>query len=59
MKPSVTLHDLITAVAEHARTENEVIATIVHMVNSGSVRLSGELAGARIALPARRATAAA
>ena len=47
MAPSVTLLDLVTAVAEEARGEAELIATVVHLVNSGTVRLCGNFKGAR------------
>ena len=47
MTPSITLLDLVDAVAEHARSEAEVIATIVCMVNQGRVRLCGTFKGAR------------
>ena len=47
MAPNVTLLDLVSAVAEHARSENEVIATVVYMVNRGDVRLCGTFKGAR------------
>ena len=50
MKRDVTMLELVTAVTEHTRTEGEAIATIVHMVNSGAVRLCGNFAGARIDL---------
>lgn len=50
MTTHVTLLDLVSAVREHARNEAEVIATVVHMVNSGAVRLAGTLRGARITL---------
>jgi len=40
--------ELVTAVTEHTRTEGEAIAIIVHMINSGTVRLCGNFAGARI-----------
>ena len=43
MVPTVTLLDLVNAVAKHARSEAEVIATIVCMVNQGHVRLCGTL----------------
>jgi len=49
MAPSITLLDLVNAVAEHARSEAEVIATIVCMVNQGRVRLCGTFKGARFA----------
>jgi hypothetical protein len=35
MAPSITLLDLVNAVAEHARSEAGVIATVVCMVNQG------------------------
>lgn len=47
MPPHVTLLELVTTVSEFARSENEVIATVVHMVNSGAVRLGGNFRGAR------------
>jgi hypothetical protein len=50
MAPNVTLLDLVNAVAEHARSEAEVIATIVCMVNLGHVRLCGSFKGARFDL---------
>jgi hypothetical protein len=39
--PSMTLLDLVTAVAEHTHSEAEVITAVVSMVNSGAVRLCG------------------
>ena len=50
MRRDVTMLELVTAVTEHMRTEGEAIATIVHMVNSGAVRLCGTFSGARIDL---------
>ena len=47
---NVTLLDLVNAVAEHARSEAEVIATVVWMVNRGHVRLCGTFRGARFDL---------
>jgi hypothetical protein len=43
---SMTLLDLVTAVAEHAHSEAELITTVVSMVNSGAVRLCGTFNGA-------------
>jgi hypothetical protein len=54
MKRMTTLSDLVAAVAEQARNEAELIATVVYMVNSGAVRLRGALAGARFELDERR-----
>ena len=45
-----TLYELVEAVSEYARNDAEVLATIVHLVNSGQVRLVGRLRNARIAL---------
>ena len=50
MVRNVTLLDLVNAVAEHARSEAEVIATVVWMVNGGHVRLCGTFKGARFDL---------
>jgi len=62
MVPRVTMQDLVNAVAESAQSDAEVIATVVHLVNSGKVRLTGRLRGARFdmsTLPSARASAAA
>jgi hypothetical protein len=48
MRRDVTMLELVNAVTEHTRTEGQAIATIVHMVNSGAVRLCGTFSGARI-----------
>jgi hypothetical protein len=58
MAQNVTLLDLVTAVSEFAPSENEVIATVVHMVNSGLVRLCGTFAGARFDLDSFEAVGA-
>jgi hypothetical protein len=50
MTPSVTLLDLVTAVADCATSEEEVVATVAHLVNSGRVRLGGNFCGAQIDL---------
>jgi len=50
MARNVTLLDLVNAVAEHARSEAEMIATVVYMVNQGHVRLCGTFKGARFDL---------
>lgn len=50
MAPTVTLLDLVSAVSEYARSESELIATTVYMVNSGTVRLGGNFRGARFDL---------
>ena len=45
--PQVTMLDLVRAVAEEARSEAEVLATVVHLVNSGQVGLCGNFRGCR------------
>ncbi len=37
----VTLLELIEAVAEYSQSEREVVATVMHMLRSGAVQLSG------------------
>ena len=50
MKTNVTLRDLVSAVSEFAENDDEVIATVVHMVESGQVQLSaGTAVGATAA----------
>jgi len=36
-----TLLELVQAVSDVARTDQEVVATVLHMLRSGSVRLRG------------------
>lgn len=50
MTLETTLLDLVSAVNEVTATEDEAVATIVHLVNSGRVRLGGTFRGARIEL---------
>jgi hypothetical protein len=50
MAPSVTLLELINAVSAFARTDDEIVATVVHLVNSGAVRLGGSFKDRRIDL---------
>jgi len=57
MQLNTTLLDLVTAVSECSDSENELIAAVVHMVNSGSVRLCGSFRGARFDLAAFAAPA--
>jgi hypothetical protein len=59
MTQDITLLELVTAVSEYTTTEAEVIATVVHMVNSGMVRLCGNFRGARFDLGATLASVAA
>ena len=41
----MTLLDLVQAVTDVAETEAEVVATVVHLIRSGRVRLCGNFAG--------------
>jgi hypothetical protein len=50
MARQTTLLDLVKAVSLYASTDAEVVATIVHMVNSGMVQLCGNFRGARFDL---------
>ena len=45
-----TLLELVQTVSESARNDEEVVATVAYLVNSGRVRLCGTFAGAKIAL---------
>jgi hypothetical protein len=45
MAQMVTLLDLVNAVAKYSRSEVELIATVVYMVNQGHVRLCGTFRG--------------
>ena len=47
MAPKVTMLDLVTAIAEDAQSEAELIATVVYMVNSGRVCLNGNFRGCK------------
>ena len=50
MTPPVhtTMLDLVRSVTDVALSENEVIATVTYLVNSGKVVLVGNFAGARL-----------
>jgi hypothetical protein len=45
-----TLLELVEAVSDHAETDTEVVATVVHLVNSDQVQLCGNFRGARFEL---------
>ena len=38
----VTLVDVLQAVSEEAANEQEIVATVVHLISSGQVRLSDD-----------------
>jgi hypothetical protein len=50
MALQTTLLDLVKAVSESATTDAEVVATVVYLVNSGTVQLCGNFRGARFDL---------
>jgi hypothetical protein len=58
MATHVTLLDLVTVVSSFARTEAELVAAVVYLVNSGKVRLAGNFRGARFVLDQDQAVAA-
>jgi hypothetical protein len=59
MARQTTLLDLVKAVSEYSVTDAEVVATVVHMVNSGMVTLCGNFRGARFDLASVGMTATA
>jgi hypothetical protein len=54
MVPRVTLLDLITVVSRYVRSEAELLATVVYMVNARRVGLCGNFKNARFDLSALR-----
>ena len=48
--PELTLLDVIQAVSEVAANEQEILATVVHLISSGQVRLSDDAVRALRAL---------
>lgn len=59
MARQTTLLDLVKAVSEYASSDVEVVATVVHMVNSGMVQLCGNFRGATFDLSTIEPTASA
>src|SRR4029434_9096411 len=59
MALQLTLLHLVTAVSDSAASEAEVVATVVHLVNSGIVQLCGNFRGARFDLDTVGVSAAA
>jgi len=56
MKKECTLLELVQSVSEFALSDEEVVATVSYLINSGRVRLCGNFAGAKIALRPSLAT---
>ena len=48
-KKEFTFLELMEKISEAAKNDDEVLATVTHLVNSGRVRFGGDLAGAKIA----------
>lgn len=48
-KKEFTFLELMEKINEAAKNDDEVLATVTHLVNSGRVRFGGNLAGAKIA----------
>ena len=53
MRVDTTMLELVSCISEVARDDREVVATVVALVNSGRVRLTGNFRGARIGLDER------
>jgi len=50
LRRQCTLLDLVQVVNEFACNDDEVVATVTYLINSGRVRLCGTFAGAKIAV---------
>lgn len=50
LRNECTLLELVQRVSESTRNDDEVVATVAYLINSGRVRLCGTFAGAKIAL---------
>jgi hypothetical protein len=50
LRHECTLLELIQLISESTRTDDEVVATVAYLINSGRVRLCGTFAGAKVAL---------
>ena len=53
MTIDTTMLDLVSCISEVTPDDREVVATVVALVNSGRVRLTGNFRGARIGLDER------
>ncbi len=47
-RAEITLLDLVAAVADTARSEAEVVATVTDLINSGKITLVGNFRGADV-----------
>ena len=55
---ALTLLDVILAMSEEAANDQEIVATVVHLIRSGQVQLSDEAISGMKALVARTHAAA-
>jgi hypothetical protein len=53
MRVDTTMLELVSCISEVTPDDREVVATVVALVNSGRVRLTGNFRGARIGLDER------
>ncbi len=53
----VTLLELVQTVSDYATNDDEIVATVAYLINSGTVRLCGNFAGAQIDLSVPAGTA--
>jgi hypothetical protein len=51
MTRDTTMLELVTELSREARSDEEVVATVVSLVNSGAVRLCGNFRGRRFDAP--------
>jgi hypothetical protein len=47
---TITLLDLVNAIADQSDSDEEIVATVIHLVNSKQVVLGGSFRGAEIDL---------
>jgi hypothetical protein len=52
MTRDTTMLELVTELSREARSDEDVVATVVSLVNSGAVRLCGNFRGRRFDAPA-------
>ena len=49
--------ELVQTVSDYATNDDEIVATVAYLINSGTVRLCGNFAGAQIDLSVPAGTA--
>ena len=50
MSRRMTLLELVQAIQDHTRSDNEVVAVVAYLINSGRVTLRGIFAGRQVSL---------